>query len=65
MHSITEMISTEFTNAPVATIITLVTAIGTAFKLLINIKSKLIKPREGEPKTFENAGIPSSLLRFL
>ncbi|EOC0110119.1 DUF6216 family protein [Cronobacter sakazakii] len=64
MHSITEMISTEFTNAPVATIITLVTAIGTVFKLLINIKSKLVKPREGEAKTFENAGIPSSLLRF-
>lgn len=64
MISVSEMISTEFSNAPVATFIAVLSLAGAAFKLIIAFKNKVIKNKEEDNKTFERAGIPSFLLRF-
>ncbi|MCK1967408.1 DUF6216 family protein [Franconibacter sp. IITDAS19] len=64
MSSITEMINTEFSNAPVATFIALLTFVGAAFKLIIKIKNTLLKTEEENTRTLTLAGIPPFWLRF-
>lgn len=64
MISIREMISAEFSSAPVATFIAVLSLTGAAFRVFVALKKTLIKTNEEDSKTLERAGIPSFLLRF-